>query len=229
MKFHNDHTPGELIERIDGDVTELATFFSQFALNLDRKWTAADRHSHRVIHRRLARRIGLHDLFNSHHPHPWSDLKDIAVPHQKARREAEAQLYGFVEEQLAGTEDIRSSGAVDFSIHELFRHQSIILDHNRKSHFKRWIIENAMGFALTVGNLLAITSGYWLFTAGLITVGTVYLFVHYINLLEEPFWAMTHEIESFQTIGACVERLTEFRNFKAEVVDGVAWMILLIL
>src|SRR5512134_3197202 len=34
MNFHNDHTPGELIERIDGDVTELATFFSQFALNL---------------------------------------------------------------------------------------------------------------------------------------------------------------------------------------------------
>ncbi|HSK66254.1 MAG TPA: ABC transporter ATP-binding protein, partial [Anaerolineales bacterium] len=34
MRFHNDHTPGELIERIDGDVTELATFFSQFALNL---------------------------------------------------------------------------------------------------------------------------------------------------------------------------------------------------
>ncbi len=32
---------------------------------------------------------------------------------------------------------------------------------------------------------------------------------------------MTHEIESFQTIGACVERLTEFRNYKAEVVDGV--------
>ncbi len=31
---------------------------------------------------------------------------------------------------------------------------------------------------------------------------------------------MTHEIESFQTIGACVERLTEFRNFKAEVIGG---------
>jgi ATP-binding cassette subfamily B protein len=53
-----------------------------------------------------------------------------------------------------------------------------------------------------------------------VTIGTVYLFVNYINLLDEPFWAMTHEIESFQTIGACVERLTEFRNFKAEVVDG---------
>ncbi len=220
MKFHNDHTPGELIERIDGDVTELATFFSQFALNL------------------VANGLLLIGILIALFIQDWraglvftiysiltililGRLKDIAVPHQKARREAEAQLYGFVEEQLAGTEDIRSSGAVDFSIHELFRHQSVILVHNRKSHFKRWIIENAMGFALMVGNLLAITSGYWLYTAGLITVGTVYLFVHYINLLEEPFWAMTHEIESFQTIGACVERLTEFRNYKADVVDGV--------
>ena len=220
MKFHNDHTPGELIERIDGDVTELATFFSQFALNL------------------VANGLLLIGILIALFIQDWraglvftiysiltililGRLKDIAVPHQKARREAEAQFYGFVEEQLAGTEDIRSSGAVDFSIHELFRHQSVILVHNRKSHFKRWIIENAMGFALMVGNLLAITSGYWLYTAGLITVGTVYLFVHYINLLEEPFWAMTHEIESFQTIGACVERLTEFRNYKAEVVDGL--------
>ncbi len=31
---------------------------------------------------------------------------------------------------------------------------------------------------------------------------------------------MTHEIESFQTIGACVERLTEFRSFQADVKDG---------
>jgi ABC-type multidrug transport system fused ATPase/permease subunit len=219
MKFHNDHAPGELIERIDGDVTELATFFSQFALNL------------------IANGLLLVGILIALFIENWQAglaftvysiltivilgrLKDIAVPHQKARREAEAQLYGFIEEQLAGTEDIRSSGAVDFSIRELFRHQGIILGHNRKSHFKRWIIENAMGFALTFGSLLAIVSGYWLFSAGLVTIGTVYLFVHYINLLEEPFWAMTHEIESFQTIGACVERLAEFRNFKAEVTSG---------
>ena len=219
MRFHNDHTPGELIERIDGDVTELATFFSQFALNL------------------IANGLLMVGILVALFIEDWraglaftvysfatilvlGKVRNIAVPHQKARRQAEASLYGFIEEQLSGTEDIRSSGAVDFSIRELFRHQSIILSHNRKAHFKRWIIENAMGFALTTGNLLAIGSGYWLFNGGLITIGTVYLFVHYLNLLEEPFWAMTHEIESFQTIGACVERLTEFRNFKPEVRNG---------
>ena len=219
MRFHNDHTPGELIERIDGDVTELATFFSQFALNLV---------SNGLLLIGILVALGREDwraglgfaIFSFVTILVLGHLKDIAVPHQKARRQAEAELYGFLEEQLAGTEDIRSSGAVDYSIRELFRHQSEILTHNRRSHFKRWIIENAMGLALTAGTLLAISSGYWLYTAGLVTIGTVYLFVHYINLLDEPFWAMTHEIESFQTIGACVERLTEFRNFRAEVLDG---------
>lgn len=215
MKFHNDHTPGELIERIDGDVTELATFFSQFALNLIANGFL-------LIGILIALfledwRAGLaFSVYSFLTIFILGKMKDIAVPHQKARREAEAQYYGFIEEQLSGTEDIRSSGAVGFSIRELFRHQGEILKHNRKSHFKRWIIENAMGLALTVGTLLSIVSGYWLFTAGVITIGTVYLFVHYINLLEEPFWAMTHEIESFQTIGACVERLTEFKAFKRE-------------
>jgi ATP-binding cassette, subfamily B, bacterial len=216
MKFHNDHTPGELIERIDGDVTELATFFSQFALNL-----VANGLLLIGILVTLAIedwRVGLaFAVYSALTIGILSKLRGIAVPHQKARREAEGQLFGFIEEQLSGTEDIRSSGAVGFSIRELFRHQAEILKHNRLAHFKRWIIENAMGLALTTGTLLAITSGYWLFTAGVVTIGTVYLFVHYLNLLEEPFWAMTHEIESFQTIGACVERLTEFKQFTPEV------------
>src|SRR4030095_3585383 len=219
MRFHNDHTPGELIERIDGDVTELATFFSQFALNLVSNGLLLIGILAALFREDWRAGLGF-TVFSFATILILGRLKDIAVPHHKARRQAEAELYGFLEEQLAGTEDIRSSGAVDYSIRELFRHQGTILKHNRKAGFMRWMIENAMGLALPLGTLLAFTSGYWLFTAGLVTIGTVYLFVHYINLLEEPFWAMTHEIESFQTIGACVERLTEFRNFNAEVLDG---------
>ena len=33
LPFHKRRTPGELIERIDGDVTLLANFFSQFTIN----------------------------------------------------------------------------------------------------------------------------------------------------------------------------------------------------
>jgi len=216
MRFHNDHNPGELIERIDGDVTELATFFSQFALNLIANGLLLVGILVTLFIEDW--RIGLvFTVFSIVTITILGRLRNIAIPHQKARREAEAQFYGFIEEQLSGTEDIRSSGAVDYSIRELFRHQAEILTHNRRAHFKRWIFENAMVLALTIGTLLAIVGGYWLFTAGLVTIGTVYLFVHYLNLLEEPFWQMTHQLESFQTIGACVERLTEFRALTPEV------------
>jgi ATP-binding cassette subfamily B protein len=219
MSFHNDHTPGEMIERIDGDVAEMTTFFSQFLI---------------VLIGNVLLMVG---ILAALYREDWRAglaftvfavlvclvlyrLRDIAMPHQKARRQAEAELFGFVEEQLAGTEDIRSSGAVDFSLKELFRFQKNIYTHDCKARFKQFIIENVMGVAITAGTLLAMSSGYLLFAAGLITIGTVYLFVHYINLLIEPLWAFTHEIESFQTIGACVERLAELRKVQPVVLSG---------
>jgi len=219
MRFHNDHTPGELIERIDGDVTEMATFFSQFAVTLLGNSLLLIGVLAAVFREDWRAGLGF-TLFTTAAILVINRVKDIAVPHQKGRRQAEAELYGFIEEQLAGTEDIRSSGATDFSIRELYRLQATILTHNRKAHFKRWIIENSIGLALTTGSVLAIAGGYGLYSAGLITIGTVYLFVNYINLLEDPIWAMSHEVESFQTIGACVERLVELRAVRADVTDG---------
>ena len=34
MKFHNLRTPGEMIERVDGDVNELSNFFSQLVIQI---------------------------------------------------------------------------------------------------------------------------------------------------------------------------------------------------
>ncbi len=219
MGFHNDHAPGELIERIDGDVTEMATFFSQFVVTMI---------GNALLLVGILVALFLEDwraglaftIFVAVALLVLNRVKNIATADQKARRQAEADLFGFVEEQLAGTEDIRSSGAVDFSIRELFRFQAGIWRASRRASFKRWVIEIAIGAFLVAGNLLAITSGYFLYIGGAITIGTVYLFIHYINLLEEPIWALTRQVETFQTIGACVERLSEFRAIQPEVRDG---------
>jgi ABC-type multidrug transport system fused ATPase/permease subunit len=219
LAFHNEHTPGELIERIDGDVAELANFFSQFAVVLAgnllllagvlaalflEDWRAGLAFSSFAL-------LALFVL---------GRVRDVAVPDQKARRQAEAELFGFVEETLAGAEDLRASGAETFSLRELYRLQAGIFRHDRRAQFKGWLIGNAVAVILAAGNVLAIASGTWLFTAGAITVGAVYLFIHYVNLLEEPIWTLTHEVQSFQAIGACVERLTELRGLRPGVQDG---------
>jgi ATP-binding cassette subfamily B protein/ATP-binding cassette subfamily C protein len=219
MGFHNDHTPGELIERIDGDVTEMAAFFSQFAITLLGNGLLLVGILAALFREDWRAGLGF-TIFSITAILALNQVKDIALPHHKARRQAEATLFGFIEEQLAGAEDIRSSGGAGFSIRELYRLQAVIQSHDRKAQFKRWLIENVMGLILTTATILAITGGYWLFTAGLVSIGTIYLFINYISLLEEPLWAMTHQIESFQTIGACVERLAELRAVQPVVMDG---------
>lgn len=220
MGFHNEHTPGELIERIDGDVTEMANFFSLFTITI-----AGNSLLLTGILAALFRedwRVGIaFSLFAAITLLILIRLRDLAVPDQKALRQAQADLFGFIEEQLTGTEDIRSSGAVGFSLRELFRLQANILRHDRKSHQKGWTISAlVMGGLLTLGTLMAFGAGYLLFNAGLVTIGTVYLFINYVNQLEQPIRALTRQVQSFQTIGACVERLSELRKIQPKVLDG---------
>ncbi len=219
MSFHNNHTPGELIERIDGDVAELANFFSQFFIILIGNLL--------LLAGILAVlffedwRLGLiFSLFTASALFILNRMRDIAIPDQKANRQASAELFGQVEEQLSGKEDLRSSGAESYAIRQLFRRQADLLHHNRRAELKRWWMSMAVTGLLTLGMLLAVLSGYYLFLGGLITVGTIYVIVYYINMLETPIWELTHQMQSFQTIGACVERLTDLRKIERMIQDG---------
>lgn len=219
MSFHNNHTPGELIERIDGDISELKNFFSQFVVALLGNGLLLV--GILVVLFFEDWRAGLaFTSFAGLSLAVMMRLRGIGMQHQKARRQAEAELFGFVEEQLNSTEDVRSSGAVDYSLRELTRLQSNILRHDKRAHFKGFLINNTTGAMLTAANILAVVVGYLLFTNGAVTIGTVYLFVHYINMLEGPLWDLSRQVESFQTIGACVERLNDLRKVQSKVTDN---------
>jgi ATP-binding cassette subfamily B protein len=219
MGFHNDTTPGALIERIDGDVAEMANFFSRLVIQVVGNLLLL---IGVVVALLLTdRRVGLaFALFALISLLVLSRIRGIAVPHVKARRQARADLFGFLEEQLAGTEDVRSSGAVDFVLRELYRLQYAILGHDRKTHLKRMTIGLVSGGVLVVGNVLAVVAGYYLFTAGAITVGSVYLIIQYVNLLSHPIRELTRQVEDLQTVGASVQRLTELRGVERVVQDG---------
>jgi ATP-binding cassette subfamily B protein len=77
-----------------------------------------------------------------------------------------------------------------------------------------------MVVVLMFGMLLAIGSGFFLYTVAAVSIGTVFLVIRYIGLLEGPVWVLTHEMRTFQTIGACVERLSELRAIQPVVKEG---------
>ncbi len=219
MTFHNEHTPGEMIERIDSDVADLAIFFSQFVI--------------RVLGNLLLLAGVLFFLFRE----DWrvgvalsiytvvalaaiNRLRAIAVPHWTASREASADLFGYLEERLSGTEDIRSSGATDYVMRGLYRFSRERLQKERKAGIMNiMVIMLWVGF-YTIGQIVAFTLGFTLLRDGLITLGTVYLIVYYTDAIFRPLREITNEIQNLQKAGAGIERIEELFNIKSQIIDG---------
>jgi len=114
QSFHKERSPGEMVERIDGDVNLLATFFSQFAI--DRLGNMVLIAGTLVLLFREDLRIGLAmTVFALLGLALLLWIRGIAVPYQLAWREESARFFGFLGERLSGLEDIRAAGAVGYT------------------------------------------------------------------------------------------------------------------
>ena len=110
MPFHNLRTPGEMIERIDGDVSALANFFSQFILQVFGNVVLMAGVLFLLARENIYIGLGL-ALFVTIVFIVLMRLRRITTGLWAKERQTFAEFYGFLEERLAGTEDIRSSGA----------------------------------------------------------------------------------------------------------------------
>ncbi|MBN1681568.1 MAG: ABC transporter ATP-binding protein [Anaerolineae bacterium] len=219
MTFHNDISPGELIERIDGDVNELSMFFSRLVIMIlgNILLLAAIVVVLFFEDWRLGIAFG---LFAVSTIVALNRVRSIAVPHDKALRKANADLFGFLEERLTGTEDIRANGTVPFVIRGLYQLHAHILQCWRKAGNMHMVVRLVAGLTLMGGYTVAFLTGYRLYRDDLLTIGSVYLVLHYTGLMARPIRELTAQVESLQNIGAAIERLSDLRAFQPKIVDG---------
>ena len=219
MAFHNEHTPGEFIERVDGDVSTLANFFSQFTLQIVANLILLT--GVLALLFREAWQVGLTmTLFAGLMFVALGKLGNIAGPYWRAVRQISAEFYGFLEERLAGTEDIRANGATAYILrrfHELARqffHREL----------KAQLVTNgsiASGLILVnIGNAAALLVSGLLFEGNVLTIGTVYLLFHYSNMLVSPIRRISRQIEDFQKAGAGIARVQEFMAVRPQITDS---------
>jgi ATP-binding cassette subfamily B protein len=219
MSFHNSHSPGELIERIDGDVAEVSQFFSRLVIGMVGNLLLLL--GILVVVSLEDWRVGIaFTLFAAITLCALNRMRGLTLPCQKALRQAYADLFGFLEERLAGTEDIRSSGAVAFVLRGLYKLQYTILRHWRKAHRMFVVVGSVAELLLTLGTAATLAASYYLVRSDAITIGTAYLFVYYVNLIGRPLRGLSYQIESLQTVGASIERLTELLGIRGKIQDG---------
>ncbi len=219
MSFHNDRTPGQMIERIDGDIANLAIFFAQFVVQMlgSALLLIGVLIALFVEDWRIGAALTLYALIALV---VLGKMHGIAVPRWKAAREASADLFGFIEEQLSGTEDVRASGATGFVMQNLFRFGRVRLEHERAAGVTNTLLVMTWLGLFTIGQVIAYVSGYTLFRDGTLSIGAVYLIIYYTDAIYRPLEQITEQIQNLQKAGASIERVQELYRTPVRIADG---------
>ena len=219
MPFHNSRTPGEMIERIDGDAETLGGFFSTFAVHILGNLIMLV-----AVLALLFRENWLAGLALSTFAFVSIvviiRMRNVSVSSWKADREASTETYGFIEERLAGREDIRTSAAQSHVMKGFFDHMWKWFRVRVKAEAIASVVANTAQFVNSAGLAAALFVGAYLFYEDWITIGTVFLIYQYARLLIRPVNGVSYEMEGLQRAGASVIRIHDLLSTRREVIDG---------
>ena len=219
LAFHNARTPGELIERIDGDVNALATFFSSFAVRvlgsvlLVVGVLVALARENALVGAALA-------VFAAAAFFALARTRSLAVPAAAAEREASAQLYGFLEERLSGIDDVRANGAGAYVMRRFHERMGALFHRGRRAWMMRALLWTLTMQVFGLGNVLTLALGAVLFQRGVISIGTVYLFSRYVDMLLEPIERLVNQLQDLQQASAGIARIQELYEIEPAICDG---------
>lgn len=219
MREHKERTPGEMIERIDGDVTALSNFFSQFAVRVF--GAALLLTGALVMFFREDWRVGLGvTTFTLITLYVMNRVRKLGVEPTRLERESSARLFGFVEERLTGLEDIRSLGAGGHHLNRFLRVQREFFTRSINSWRRRSVVWQLSMLLFAIGYVGVLSTAIGLYAAGSITLGTAFLLYQYMTLVEEPIDQLTQQLQDLQKAGASIGRVSELLALRTAVTGG---------
>ena len=217
--FHSSHTPGELIERVDGDVDALANFFSQFVISVvgngllslgilvllavENVWIGVVMLLYLIVAALAATRIQV-----------------LAKPTFHARRQTDAEMSGFFGEVLGALEDIASSGAAQYILRRYFLLQRLSNKAHIRSSFFWAAYENVWVMIDLVGTLLILVMGAYFFVHGTLSIGGLVLLLVYLEQLIYNTGEVSDQFGTLQEATTSLERINELYHITSNVQNG---------
>ncbi|MEQ4209820.1 ABC transporter ATP-binding protein [Actinopolymorpha sp. B9G3] len=206
LSFHDEHSPGELIERTDGDVTAVSSFVTSLVVQVVGSLLTLLGVLAVVFLEDW--RVGLGMVgFVVAASLAIAGLRKFAVPEAIERRAASATLLGAIEERLNGADDLRANGGGDYAVRRFQRTLGFFVRASMRASMAMravWVI-TAVLFA--AGGIMSLVAGTMLFQAGAISLGTVYLLFRYTSLLRDPLEQISEQQQVAQEAVASFTRI----------------------
>lgn len=208
FSFYIKHKPGEMIERIDGDVSFLSNFFSEFFVNI--LGNTVFIFSVVVIFYLESGAIGIgYSLIIILAYCSILLLQNKIVKLWCKYREDEAQLYGYIQDSILAHEDVIGIGEENYLENKLKNFLNTLKRDFRNAVVVSNIPTSSFFGLLNIGDLVAIGIGIYLFYNSQLTLGSIYLISNYVGLLNRPFIALRYEFDNLQKIGASLKRISD--------------------
>ncbi|MHA1244447.1 MAG: ABC transporter ATP-binding protein [Candidatus Heimdallarchaeota archaeon] len=219
MTFHNQHKTGEMIERIDGDASNLSAFFGEFIIQFISNFLLLTGVLIAVFIEGWV--FGLSFLgFILLSALALYLVRKITVPLWKKVRVSTTALYGNIEESLSGFEDIQGCGADSYIMKKY--HDVAQTDFKNKN--KAMIVSRVfvitsilLGGVLNVG-LLALS--FFLQNIIPVNAGLIYLLLAYAANILLPIQSILYQTGRLQNSLANIDRIKEWFDIESKIKDN---------
>lgn len=217
-EFHRQHTPGELIQRVDGDVTSVSDFLGQvvpravgaamlvagiLVVLLFVDWRIA---AGMLVYVGLSAAVVVRG-------------RHRAVGESSDEMGAYAKLYGGIEERLTAAEDLRANGAATHTMYRFVEESAGAMRSSvrRERAFLRmwWAVQGSVA----AGSVIALITSSLLVANDVISVGTAFLLFQYVLLMSRPLEDVVDQLETVQKANGAMVRVIDLLAIEATIRD----------
>ena len=216
--FHRQHTPGELIQRVDGDVTSVSDFMG------------------RVIPRAAGALFTVVGMIGVLVVVDWRLALGVVVyvamavavvisgRHRAVGESSDemgsyARLYGGIEERLTAAEDLRSNGAGGHAMWRFVEDSADALGSavRREKAFLRmwWSVDGSVA----AGSVISLIASALLVSRQVITVGDAFLLFQYVLLISRPLEDLVDQLETVQKANGAMVRVIDLLAVEPDIND----------
>lgn len=218
MDYHGQHAPGEMIERVDGDVVALSDFV--VALLLDVVVSLLLLVGVIVVVLSVDWRIGLVlFIYCGLIGYGMVRMQRLVVPAATQMREMYARMMGVVEERLAGAEDIRANGAGAHAVNRLHKASADVYRADLKENKLGALVYGGTTIAFAAGTAIVLGLGAWTLRDGSLSVGTAVSLFLYTQMVRTPFERLIEQLEQYRRALAGMNRIGELLSVKRTLLD----------
>jgi ABC-type multidrug transport system fused ATPase/permease subunit len=222
--FHVEHSSGELIERIDGDVSAIADFFARFVVQVIGSGTFLL--GVLVLLFFEDWRVGL--LMTAFVLVAVVYLMrggGFVASRSRLARQSSADLSAYLGERLDGVVDLKTSGADDDAMRLLHKRLGARFRNVSSSVMAASIFHAVAGGLLVIGMGAALALSAYLLGVGAMTLGSVYVVFRYTDMLRQPAERLARQLNGFMQASGASVRVAELLGRSTRVTEGTRTMI----